>query len=257
MSKKQLVIANLFSHCLQTGEMTFHNNLVKEMAKEHGFGNPFDATKLDHKGRLPQLLLDADHFIIHLGKGYHRFVQGIQFGYHSFEPIEADEVSEWQYTPSLLNQVDTSESTVISVVNNQRILHDFLYDGQIEGVNSYNSRRTRIRLNYSIGDFQIESEKVQIEIDYTTEYKGVVTTFEGKNGLQGDFAIYQLFFPFLYYRELQIQKNIPIKAINCCYVLRTSVRSGIIRLYNYTFDDVQRMDSIRLLKKREYRLIKD
>jgi hypothetical protein len=255
MSKKQQVIMELLRHCQQNGDMTFHNNLVKEVAQKIGFGNPFDATKIDNKSKLPQILIENDYFLIHLGGGYHQFVKGIDTGFHHLETINPDEVIEKPYQPSLLNQVDTSESTVLSVVNNQRILHDFLYDGQVEGVNSYGSRRTKIRPEYWIGDTYVQNKKVQIEIDYTTEYQGVVTAFEGKNGIRHDFAIYQLFFPFLYYLELKIQKGISITAINCCYVLRTSVHSGIIKLYNYTFDDVQRMDSIRLLKKREYHLI--
>jgi hypothetical protein len=258
LSQKKQVIAKLFEHCLQNEEMTFHNDLVEKMVIDFKFDfkNKFDATKIDNVSLLPQILIDNNYFIIHLGKGYHRFVKGIQLGYHEFEPIESNEIVEWPYHASLLNQTDTSESTFMSVINNQRILHHFLYNGQVEGVNPYGSRRTTIRPSYRIGDILIIQDKpVQIEIDFTTEYKGVVTAFEGKNRTPPNFAIYQLFFPFLYYRQ-KMNEGVPIKAINCCYVLRTSVQSGIIKMY-YTFDDPERMDSIRLLKKAAYRLVKD
>jgi len=91
MGKKKNLLVALFEYCLKTGNMVFDNALVREMAAQHDFGNPFDATKIDNSAELPEPLRAADYFLIHLGKGRHRFVKGIQHGYHAFEPILAQE----------------------------------------------------------------------------------------------------------------------------------------------------------------------
>jgi heme oxygenase len=47
-------------------------------------------------------------------------------GYHCFEPIGATETFDWKYRQSILNELDASESNILSVASNQRIIHDFL-----------------------------------------------------------------------------------------------------------------------------------
>ncbi len=92
-----------------SSSLVFDNKLVKQ---ETGgsFGNQFDLTKVDSSSRLPAELIREDLFIIHLGKGVHRFVRGVANGYHKFEPIEVEEVVAWPYTPHTLNGLDTSEA---------------------------------------------------------------------------------------------------------------------------------------------------
>ncbi len=56
MDNKQLVIEELFKECSKRNNYIFNNNLVKEISKKIGFGNPFDVTKIDIKEKLPKLL---------------------------------------------------------------------------------------------------------------------------------------------------------------------------------------------------------
>ncbi len=257
MGKKQNVITRLFQICQQRNDFTFDNALVKEICKQEGFGNPFDATKIDNSSLLPEDVRAQDYFIVHLGEGRHRFVKGVEKGYCVFAPIDDSERIPWKYRQSLLNELDTSESNILSVATNQRIIHDFLYDDIVASPKTYNARRTKMSFMYYIGDEQIEATNLQMEIDFTFEYQGVVTVVEGKNGFPEDFAVYQLFHPFRYYTEINRQKHLGIRQITCCYILRKRKhRESILRLYNYTFEDPQYIDSIRLLKKAEYRLVK-
>ena len=87
-SKKNQVIEQLFKLCKQKNDFVFHNDIVKDIARKVGFGNPFDATKLDNKTKLPDILLENDYAIIHLGSGFHKFIKGINKVYHDFEPIK-------------------------------------------------------------------------------------------------------------------------------------------------------------------------
>lgn len=257
MGTKQEVIAELFKRCQRKKTFVFDNTLVKQICKEYGFGNPFDATKLDDTSKFPQILLDGDYFILHLGKGRHKFVRGINNGFHCFEEIDKNNVFDWKYRKSILNEFDTSESNILSVASNQRIIHDFLYEDIVANPKIYSARRTKMDLSYSVGKEKIKAQSLQMEIDLTMELRGLITIFEGKNGFPGNFAIYQLFHPFKYYSVLKDEKKLSVEQITCCYILRKRGRSGsVLRLYNYTFRDEDDMTSIKLLKNAQYNLIK-
>ena len=249
-SRKQAVIARLYADCVAGGSLTFDNDAVRQAAGAVGFGNLFDATKIDHSAGLPAALVDDDAFIVHLGRGRHRFVYGIGAGYHRFEPIPEKRRYQWRYRPSILNNINTSESNILSVGYNQRIIHDFLYEDIMAAPKAYGSNRTQIALDYRIGDDVVHAERLQVEIDFTLEYLGAITVFEAKNGEPDDFNVFQLFNPYRYYR--QVTEGQPGIAINCCYLLRQGDR---LRLYLYSFADSQRPASIRLERNAEYVLV--
>lgn len=97
-----------------------------------------------------------------------------------------------------------------------------------------------------------------MEIDQTYERKGVVTVIEAKKNFIQDFAIHQLYIPFRYYWKLAEEKNLSISTVNCCYMLhKKSKEKSILRLYLYNFEDLDEINSLRLIKNAEYRLIKD
>ena len=257
MGKKQEVITEIFNVCQKNGNNTFDNELVKTISKKVGFGNPFDATKLDNTQKFPEILLKNDYFIVHLGGGKHQFVKGIDKGFHKFEAIDPENTYDWKYRQSILNEFDTSESNILSVGFNQRIIHDFLYDDIVANPKMYGSRRTKTSLNFSIGNENINTSNLQMEIDLTTEYNGMVTVFEGKNNFPEDFAVYQLYFPFLYYYNLKKDNKLDIKQINCCYLLRKKEKGkSFIRIYQYLFENPLDMASIKLVKNAQYNLIK-
>jgi hypothetical protein len=123
-------------------------------------------------------LLENDYAVIHLGKGNHKFIKGIDKLYHKFEPIE--ETLQWQYKRSILNGYNTSESNALSVANNQRILHHFLFgkDTEFDDIDilkrpkTYFPHRTKTNLSYCFGeDLKVDLEKIQIEIDLTIEFQ--------------------------------------------------------------------------------------
>jgi hypothetical protein len=53
LSKKQQVLERLFLQCEQKKSYEFSNSDVKQVAAAVGFGNPFDATKVDSREVLP------------------------------------------------------------------------------------------------------------------------------------------------------------------------------------------------------------
>jgi hypothetical protein len=259
---KKKVLEDIFDVTVRLGNPVFDNELVKDISRKHGFKNPFDATKLDDLSRFPKVMLDEDYFIVHIGQGRHKFIKGISKAFHEFENITEENQYPWKYRKSILNELDSSEANILSVANNQRILHDFLYEDIIANPKVYNSRRTQISFKYNIDKEEVISDNVQIETDLTLEYQGVVTVIEGKNNFPKNFAVYQIYHPFLYYIEMQKKSEhrerlSAIKQINCCYVLRKKVNNiTILRLYSYRFINPYDMTSLELMKSAEYSLVK-
>ncbi|GIV04593.1 MAG: hypothetical protein KatS3mg016_0168 [Fimbriimonadales bacterium] len=236
--------------------MTFNNTLVKQIASKVGFGNPYDATKIDTREMLPPSITGAGYCVAHIGKGEHRFIPELKHWFHDFEPIQDDEQVEWRYRKSLLNDLDRGEASVLSLALNQHVLHDFIYEDVVASPRIYIPGRTRTNLSYWVGSTHLSAQDQQLEMDLVLEYQGTVTVLEAKSRFVSNFAIYQIFHPFKYYYEKAQAKNINIEHINACYVLKQTSRKSVtrIRLYLYEFTDPDRLDSIRLVRKAEYTL---
>ncbi len=262
-AKKHQVLERLFEECLRRGDWTFDNDDVKRVSQSVGFGNPFDATKADTIADLPARVRDAGYCVAHLGGGRHCFIPELRYWYHAFEAIGEDDVITWRYRKSLLNDLDTGESSVLSFVYNQHILHDFLYEDVVASPKLYIPTRSRCTLQYQVGNTSLNAENLQMEVDLVMEYQGVVTVLEAKSSFRQDFAVYQLLHPVKFYLSQSQKYGIPIKGINACYVLRSKLREKgerlprtIVRLYLYEFPDPARMDSLRLMRKAEYQLVR-
>lgn len=251
LNKKQTVITELYRLCKDRGDLGFDNEEVKTVSARYNFKNPFDATKWDNTRVLPKALIDDDVFVVHLGEGRHQFVSGLALGYHKFEIVPEENRYLWPYRRSILNNINSSESNILSVGYNHRIIHDFLYQDIAASPKVYGSNRTKFPLDYRIGDLEVKASMVQVEIDYTAEYMGNVTVFEAKNGRPADFNVFQLFNPIRYYTRLGTTRDIEVAQVNGCYLLRQKNR---IRLFLYTFTDDKDPGSIQLLRNAEYTL---
>lgn len=264
MGKKQKVLTDLFEHCRERGQFAFDNDLVKEFCRKHGFSNPFDVTKVDNKRILPPICLNNDYALIHLGGGRHQFVKGINKVFHEFEPI-SEEIG-WTYRKSLLNEYNASESNILSVANNQRILHHFAFGADTEFDNvdiskrpkTYFPHRTKTDLSYDFAGIKVNLNRIQIEIDLTIEYQGNICVFEAKNGNPANFSVYQIYHPFLYYHNARQSGRLSgeVKNIFAIYVTRQK-REGAshLKLWKYAFEIPNDVTSIRLLQSACYKLI--
>jgi hypothetical protein len=260
MTKKE-TIEELFRICKKRNDFVFDNSLVKDvLRKGKSDGNPYDITKVDDISKLPESLIQGGYTVIHLGGGQHKFSKCLDKIYHVFEQVDGNEIVEWPYRPSILNDYSISESSLLSLVNNHRILHDFLYQDFSAAPKMYNSERKRgVTFAYKIGEEKASFEDLQIEIDLTIEHNGYVTVFEGKNTKPNvwleNFNVYQLYNPYRYYYNLQQENKLAIKRRSACYLVKQKDEEHTaIRLYNYFFEDPFDLASIKLLKKREYRL---
>ena len=268
-SKKHLLLDKLVDMCLGRdgvglSKYIFNNLEVKEIARDVGFGNPFDATHIDTSSKLSPRMIKENFAILHLGtpvgekSANHMFFRGIQNIYQPLPDIE-DKV-EFMYQPSPLDQLNTSESNILSMLHNHNVLLDFLYPNDVNAKpHMYMSHRTKYSPKFKIGDIPIDCNKLQIEIDMTFENNGTITVFEAKNWVRNrnDFAVYQLYHPFLHYYMLMNNGDIDVESVNCCYAVRQVSKEAVrIMIYLYTFDDPYDMTSIRLIRSKSYSLIK-
>ena len=251
MSKKKAILTDIFQICREQSHFYFNNDLVKDISTKHGFRNHNDVTKIDCASLLPDEIQSKQYCVAHLGRGNHRFIKALDVWFHDFENFDLDEVKARYYKPSLLNHTDTSESNIISTAFNQRILQEFLYESAGETPKIYLPRRTKIDASYKANNSRIDAHKLQMEIDATFEHQGRVTILEGKNTRAPDFAVYQLYHPFLHY----VQFGIKPSDIDCCYLVQSKRNEQrIIRCYLYQFSSIDDISSIRLVRKSEYQL---
>lgn len=151
---------------------------------------------------------------------------------------------------------------MLSLAFNQHILHDFLYEDIVASPKIYIPGRTKADIDYWVGQTLVQTRGLQMEMDLVLEYQGKVTIVEAKSKSRfpTNFAVYQLFHPFKYYLQKASQSGIPIQPqdIDACYILKSATgrreEPVQVRFYLYRFDDPDRLDSIRLAKKAEYRL---
>jgi hypothetical protein len=261
-SKKNEVLIKLFEECESKNDFKFHNDTVKNISRQIGFGNPFDVTKIDSKNKLPDYLLERDYALIHLGNGYHQFIKGVNNIFHPFEDINRQ--VDWNYHPSILNGYNSSESNSLSVANNQRILHHFTFETDkefddadiIKRPKTYFPHRTKTNLDYYFDEnTYIKMDKIQLEIDLTIEYQGIVAVFEAKNGKPKNFNIFQIYHPFLYYFQANIFQ---VKEIFCVYYVRETTKLGTyLSFWKYTFENPRYVNSIKCLDSARYKLIKN
>jgi len=266
INKKELVLLELLEICEKNKNYVFDNDLVDVISKKHDFKNKFDVTKLDDKNKIPDILKNKNLTIIHLGDGFHRFINGIDFVFHSFEPIQ--NTINWSYKKSLLNLLNASEANILSIANNQRILHEFAFGVDKEYINAdieyrpktYFPHRTNAdNTSFYINGEEIETTNLQMEIDLTIEYQGNVVIFEAKNTDNDNFNVLQIFHPFFYYHNKNKTSQIAgkINNIKCVYMKRVVENDIVnIKLWAYTFEKPNEVTSLKFLKSTNYKLIK-
>ena len=268
-SKKHNVLDRLVDLCIARDGIgkksyIFNNLEVKEISREEGFGNPFDATHIDTSKKLSPRMVEEDLALLHLGtplgekSANHMFIRGIDKIYQLLPSIKKK--SKINYFPGPLDQLNTSESNILSMLHNHNILLDFLYPNKTKSKpHMYMSHRTKYSPKFNIEDIEIQCNKLQIEIDMTFEDKGAITVFEAKNWIRdrNDFAVYQLYHPFLHYYSLMEAGELDVHEVNCCYAVRKKIAEGVqIEIYLFTFDEPLNMSSIRLIRSHTYQLLK-
>lgn len=256
-SVKARVLSEIWNEIEQRGPPFQFDNLMVKTKTGDQFRNQFDLTKIDRSERLPEKLRAADIFIVHLGGGRHQFVKGINLGYHVLEPPERE--IPWKFKRTMLDDFDSGEAGVLSIVFNEQIAQDFLYDNPRAPVKIHLPGRTHRSeensFSYRVGQTEVTVKSLQIELDFILEDPhGEIAIAEAKRGeLPKDFGVAQIYLP--YRKLLRVQERrgtqFHIRPLFVVHFTRTDGREAI-RLYEYAFHDPFDMGSISHVKSAEY-----
>ena len=234
----------------------FTNDDVKRITAGTQFKNPFDATKFDQSRLLPQLLLDANYCVIHLGKGDHAFVRARNQVYCPLS--EPSKVLDWPCRMSPLNGIESSEAWLFSFTFNHRIIHHYLWGVVSENPMIFTQKRANYPVSFKIGHIELSSPRLQFEMDgcLYLESRNEVVVFEVKNGERTDFNSCQLYFPFRYFRYLQGVGTLDIRLhIRLVDAVR-NVRRGWIDFHEFRFAEEVDLSSIELVSNGRYILMR-
>jgi hypothetical protein len=202
-------------------------------------------TKIDHKSQLPKIFSDNKLSILPVTRGSYVIGTFETFADFSDEDVEVLKIEFPDFLESLNHSAITSEATAINCLFVSKILHHFTDEENLyPTVNGrMSSSSFTFLINSTSGPFTVNVENAQVEIDGGYEGEEAFVLIEAKIDLSDDFLVRQLFYPYkLWYSKI----NKRIRPVFLTY------SNGIYHLREYTFDDVNNYNSIRLVKQQKY-----
>lgn len=173
-------------------------------------------TKFDHSTQLPEIFKDNNIQILPNSRGTYvlsRFETFSKLKLMTVKPV-------FKKIPDFLETFDkidlTSESILLNIAHATNMIDDVLqndlnrYEKSIltlSGRTSSKNLSFKVRdINNNLKNFTVD--KAQIEIDASYETNEKIAIIEAKNRLADDFLIRQLYYPFKFYKNLNIDKQL-------------------------------------------------
>lgn len=206
-------------------------------------------TKIDHQLQLPQIFKDNKLALLPVSRGTYKIGE-----YEIFNSFGSENKLTVKHAlfPSYIESIDhnniTSESIAINCAEVSNILQKFT--GERNLYSTVNGRMSSSKFSFYVktakGESQINVDNAQIEIDGGYEGDNALYLIEAKNYISSDFLIRQLYYPYRLW-------NNKLNKLICPIFLTYS--NGIFHLREYAFEDVNKYNSIRLLKEAQYSII--
>lgn len=236
---------------------TFKNYCKPENISDTGIKKGSEARlmiKWDSSNKLPNIF--KEHNITVLSTGDGKYTLGRLEVYNNLGVTENDlltdikEMSLPSFVTTLSPESITTEAQALNAADISGIFNDFLEETEIYQTLSgiYSSGK----LNFTINDMKtddrhdIEVIGTQVEIDASYESPENFYVIEGKNKLQSDYCIRQLFYP---YRVALTKTHKPV------YPVFFFHHKGIFNLSLYEVRNKKDYNSLRLLKRQNYKII--
>lgn len=202
--------------------------------------------KQDTRQSRPQVFKDNDLFILPTKNGYYAICKGE--GYIDVPAIKSEVES---YNSKLDFHLDTSEvgnseMQYLDMAYNSSLIRTFMDDPSL--VLTIRGRKYTPDFSFFVGKIKVPVSSVQTEVDAGYEGRDKVVLIEAKNTNAKDTIIRQLFYP---YRQWKFYTQ---KAVIPLFFERDSI-SGTYNIWQYTFDDENDYNSIRLVKSSCYKIV--
>lgn len=228
---------------LERGNFVITAQQIKEISSRE----PRLMAKFDHSENLPRVFQENHLAILPISRG--SYVISNFNAYHQFEnnDIPIERLSLPAHLQSLNADNIFSETVALNCALASGMLSDFLDEDNLFPTVSGRMKSGNLKFhvnNTETNAFQeIAVFNAQIEIDAAYEGVESLAVFEAKNDLSPDFLVRQLYYPFLTWSSRITKQVRPIFLV---------YSNGIYRLYEYSFENPQDYNSIKLVKHKRY-----
>ena len=204
--------------------------------------------KQDTRDSRPRVFQENGLFILPIRNGRYSIVKGES--YIDIPPIRSLAES---YVPALdfplvTSRIGNSEMQHLDFAYANSIIRHFVNDDSL--VLTIRGRKYTPRFNFKVGNYLIEVEGVQTEVDAGYEGRNQVVLIEAKNSTASDTVIRQLFYPFKQWQH-HVNQSAADKQI---LIIFFEKHAHEYRLWQFMFTDESDYNSIELVKTSKYEL---
>lgn len=146
------------------------------------------------------------------------------------------------------SQVGDSEMQYLDFAYANSLIRTFMDDPSL--VLTIRGRKYTPSFHFNIGDYSLEVESVQTEVDAGYEGRDTIVLIEAKNTSASNTIIRQLYYP---YRQWQI--NTTKTVVPVFFEKRNIDGENIFYIWQYAFTDSNNYNSIELVKSGRFRII--
>ena len=146
------------------------------------------------------------------------------------------------------SQIGDSEMQYLDFAYANSLIRTFMNDSSL--VLTIRGRKYTPSFKFNIGNYKLEVESVQTEVDAGYEGKASIVLIEAKNTSASNTIIRQLYYP---YRQWQI--NTTKEVLLVFFEKRVIDGENIFYIWQYAFTDSNNYDSIKLVQSGRFRII--
>jgi len=205
--------------------------------------------KQDSREDRPQVFKDKNLFILPKHNGSYYIIQGE--GYVDIPDIKTPIVSYQRKLDFDLksSMVGNSEMQHLDYAYANSLIRTFIDDPSL--VLTIRGRKYTPEFSFNVNGFNLTASSVQTEVDAGYEGEKSIVLVEAKNGKTHNTIIRQLYYPFR-----QWGKETGKEVFTVFFEKRKIKKENIYYMWQYTFEDINDYNSIKLKKSKRYRIIK-
>lgn len=209
-------------------------------------------TKFDFQDQLPRIFKDNSLAILPITRG--SYIIG---RFNLFEKIVNNRNIKTigAKKPNHIEAIDieniSSETTALLCANICEILTSFFEEESITHV--IGGRMGSGDFDFEISNLKVKVSKSQIEIDGGFESETSIYLIEVKNLIHDDFLIRQVYYPYRVWTKKLEERSINKKVRN----IFLTYSDGVFHLREYVFRNMNKPDSIEMIREGKYSIVKD
>lgn len=245
MSKNNLAWNEIFGRYNIVAKISDNGHALITSSQINEFREARLMTKFDHTSQLPEIFTANNLSILPTSRGEYIIGSFDTFLEFEHDTVEISHIEFPTYLESLDYQNISSEATAINCAFVSKILHDFTTEETLTPTVSgrMSSSNFNFDINSAKGNFRVNVNNSQVEIDGGFEGEKSLSLIEAKNYISEDFLVRQLYYPYRLWTD-KIYK--PVRPIFLTYT------NGIFHLREYAFRNINHYNSAVLINQKKY-----